>query len=118
MPLSLACLMTGLSFSRSEGLTTIALTPWEIRLRRSAICSVGPPLRLATTTRLTLPLTSASALTEQIISSRQPLPTRVLLTPITHFWFWPPPPPPPPPPPSPPQAARVTARSAQIARAT
>src|ERR671935_94444 len=77
--------------SRSEGLTTIASTPWEMRLRRSAICSVGPPLRLATTTLLTLPLASDSALTEQIISSRQPLPTSVLLTPTTYFL--PPPPP-------------------------
>jgi hypothetical protein len=75
--------MTGLSFSRSDGLTTIALTPCEMRLRRSAICSVGPPLRLATITLLTLPLASDSALTEQIISSRQPLPTSVLLTPMT-----------------------------------
>src|SRR6266511_4019745 len=86
MPLSFACLMTGLSFSRSDGLTMIALKPCEMRLRRSAICSVGPPLRLATTTLLTLPLASASALTEQIISSRQPLPTRLLLTPTTHFF--------------------------------
>src|SRR6266542_4357484 len=117
MPLSLACLMTGLSFSRSDGLTMIALTPCEMRLRRSAICSVGPPLRLATTTLLTLPLASASALTEQIISSRQPLPTRVLLTPTTHFFS------PPPPPPAlllllPPHAASATANSPQVASAT
>ena len=48
----------------------------------SAICSAGPPLRLATITLLTLPLASACALTAQIISSRQPLPTSVLETPM------------------------------------
>ena len=40
-------------------------------------------------TLLTLPLASACALTAQIISSRQPLPARVLLTPMTKS---PPPP--------------------------
>ena len=42
-------------------------------------------MRLATITFETLPLASAWALTAQIISSRQPLPTSVLLTPSTHF---------------------------------
>ena len=42
----------------------------------------GPPLRLTTTTSSTTPLASASALIAQIICSRQPLPTRVLDTPI------------------------------------
>ena len=40
----------------------IALTPAEIRLRRSAICSAGPPLRLATMTFETMPEASACGL--------------------------------------------------------
>ena len=71
--------------SALDGLMMIALAPAEIRLRMSAICSAGPPLRFATMTLLTLPLARACALTEQIISSRQPLPTSVLETPITYF---------------------------------
>src|SRR5829696_4398107 len=67
-----ACWITGLSFSRSVGMAM---------------------------TLLTLPEASAWALTEQIICSRQPLPARVLLTPMTYFWSDPPP--------LPPQAARV-----------
>ena len=59
--------------------------PAEMRLRMSAICSDGPPLRLATTTFETLPEASASALIEQIISSRQPLPISVLETPTTYL---------------------------------
>src|SRR2546430_14953862 len=39
----------------------------------------------ATITLLTTPLAAACALTAQIISSRQPLPTSVLETPITYF---------------------------------
>jgi hypothetical protein len=85
MPLSAACLITGLSASRSDGLTMIALTPAEIRLRKSAICSAGPPLRLATITFETMPEASAWALIEQIISSRQPLPISVLETPTTNL---------------------------------
>src|SRR5439155_7576963 len=85
MPLAAACLITGLSASRSDGLTMIALTPAEIRLRRSAICSDGPPLRLATTTLETTPEASAWALIEQIISSRQPLPISGLDTPTTYL---------------------------------
>src|SRR5262245_48510251 len=61
----------------------IAFAPAEIRLRMSALCSAGPPLRFATTTLLTTPL--ASAFTAQIISSRQPLPTSVFETPSTNF---------------------------------
>src|SRR5919199_1296950 len=56
-----------------------------MRFRRSAFCSAGPPLRFAIFTELTLPLALACALTEQIISSRQPLPTRVFETPRTYF---------------------------------
>src|SRR5205085_3166918 len=67
-----------------DGLTTIAFTPAEIRLRRSALCSAGPPFRFAILTELTLPLAAACALTEQIISSRQPLPTSVFETPRTY----------------------------------
>src|SRR5580700_9792004 len=85
MPLSAACLITGLSASRSDGLRMIALTPAEIRLRISAICSDGPPLRLATITFETRPEASASALIEQIISSRQPLPISVLETPTMYL---------------------------------
>jgi hypothetical protein len=33
-----------------DGLMMMALAPAEIRLRMSALCSAGPPLRLATTT--------------------------------------------------------------------
>ena len=61
----------------------MALAPWEIRFWRSWICSVGPPFLEMAMTLLTLPLASAWALTEQIICSRQPLPARVLLTPMT-----------------------------------
>ena len=63
----------------------MALAPPEIRVRRSALCSAGPPFLLATLTALTMPLAAACALTEQIISSRQPLPTSVLETPRTNF---------------------------------
>ncbi len=63
----------------------IDLAPAEIRLRRSAICSDGPPLRLARTILETMPDASASALIEQTISSRQPLPISVLETPITYW---------------------------------
>src|SRR5450631_3433077 len=77
--------MTGLSASRSEGLTMITLTPAEIKLRRSAICSEGPPLRLAMTIFDTNPEASACALMEQIISSRQPFPVNVLETPTTYL---------------------------------
>jgi hypothetical protein len=59
------------------------LAPAEIRLRKSAICSEGPPLRLARMTLETLPEAKASALTEQTISSRQPVPISVLETPTT-----------------------------------
>src|SRR5262249_13605574 len=85
MCLSVACLITGSSALRSDGLTIMMLQPAEIRLRRSAICSDGPPLRLARMTLETLPDAKASALIEQTISSRQPLPTSVLETPTTYF---------------------------------
>ena len=83
MPRLAACLITGFSAARSDGLMMIALAPAEIRLRMSAICSDGPPLRLATMTLESLPEASASALIEQIISSRQPLPISVFDTPTT-----------------------------------
>ncbi len=75
--------MTGLSFSRSEGFTMMAFTPWEMRFCMSWICSVGPPFLEMAMTLLTWPDASDCALTAQIISSRQPLPANVLLTPIT-----------------------------------
>ena len=84
-PRAAACATTALSALALDGLMMIAFAPAEIRLRMSAICSAGPPLRLATMTLQTLPLASACALTAQIISSRQPLPTSVLLTPRTYF---------------------------------
>ena len=84
-PRAAACATTELSALALDGLMMIAFAPAEIRLRMSAICSAGPPLRLATMTFETLPLASACALTAQIISSRQPLPTSVLLTPSTYF---------------------------------
>ena len=62
------------------------LAPAEIRLRMSAICSEGPPLRLARMTLETLPDARASALMEQTISSRQPLPMSVFETPTTYFF--------------------------------
>ena len=91
MPRASASLMTGLSASRSAGLTMIALAPDEIRLRMPAICALASPLTLWTSTSSTWPEASACAFTEQIISSRQPLPTSVLLTPILYIFFSPPP---------------------------
>src|SRR3954454_16973714 len=85
MPREAACEMTELSAVALDGLMMMAFAPAEIRLRMSAVCSAGPPLRFATTTLLTTPLASACALTAQIISSRQPLPTSVLDTPSTYF---------------------------------
>src|SRR5579883_3320839 len=85
MPLSAACLMIGFKASRSDGLMMIALAPAEMRLRMSAICSDGPPFRLATITFETRPDASASALIEQIISSRQPLPISVFDTPTMYL---------------------------------
>src|SRR5262245_46074395 len=82
-----ASLMTGLSASRSAGLTMIALAPELIRLRIPAICALASPLTLCTSTSSTCPEASDWAFTEQIISSRQPLPTRVLLTPILYVFF-------------------------------
>ena len=79
--------MTGFSASRSAGLTMIAFAPDEIRLRMPAICALASPLTLWTSTSETWPEASACALTEQIISSRQPLPTSVLLTPILYIFF-------------------------------
>src|SRR5438270_2700200 len=90
MPLSVACLMTELSASRSEGLITITLAPEEIRFRMSAICPAASVLRLAMTTLETTPDALAWALIEQIISSRQPLPCSVLETPTTYLVVVPP----------------------------
>ena len=83
MPWAMASSITGFNCSRSDGFTMIASTPCEIRFCRSAIWSVGPPFLLIAMTSLTWPLASDWALTAQIISSRQPLPARVLLTPMT-----------------------------------
>src|SRR5690242_7551103 len=77
--------MTLLSAVELDGLMMIAFAPAEMRLRMSALCSAGPPFRFATTTLLTTPLATACALTAQIISSRQPLPTSVFETPRTNF---------------------------------
>src|SRR4051812_3858837 len=87
-PRALACAITELSALALDGLITMALAPAEIRLRMSAICSAGPPLRLATMTLLTTPLAFDCALIAQIISSRQPLPTSVLETPMTKVFFF------------------------------
>src|SRR5690242_20867495 len=76
--------MTLLSAVELDGLMMIAFAPAEMRLRMSAACSAGPPFRSATITLLTTPLAAACALTAQIISSRQPLPTSVLETPRTY----------------------------------
>src|SRR5438309_10046453 len=92
MPLSVACLITALSASRSDGLMTITFAPEEIRLRMSAICPAASVLRLAMTTLETTPDALAWALIEQIISSRQPLPCSVLETPTTYLVVVPPPP--------------------------
>src|SRR4051812_39255770 len=73
--------MTPFSAVELDGLMMIALAPAEIRLRMSAVCSAAPPLRFASLTDLTTLLAVACALTAQIISSRQPLPTSVLDTP-------------------------------------
>src|ERR671932_289242 len=90
-PRCLACLITESSAVASAGLRMIALAPDEIRLRMAAICSGAAPFWLEIRTLLTFPLAAACALTAQIISSRQPLPTSVLETPRTYFLPEPPP---------------------------
>src|SRR5215208_4364516 len=92
-PRRLASEMTELSAVASAGLTMIAFAPEEIRLRTAAICSGAAPFWLDTRTFSTAPLASACALTAQIISSRQPLPTSVLETPSVNFFSALPPPP-------------------------
>src|SRR4051794_34703129 len=92
-PRRLASEITLLSAVASAGLMMIAFAPEEIRLRIAAICSGAAPFWLDTSTLSTAPLASACALTAQIISSRQPLPTRVLDTPSVNFLFALPPPP-------------------------
>src|SRR3954447_18405476 len=84
-PRFFASAITEFSAVASAGLMMIALAPDEIRLRIAAICSGAAPFWLETSTFETLPLASACALTAQIISSRQPLPTSVLETPSTYF---------------------------------
>src|SRR3954447_11814121 len=86
-PRLLASEMTELSAVASAGLMMIAFAPEEIRLRIAAICSGAAPFWLDTRTLLTAPLASACALTAQIISSRQPLPTSVFETPSVNFLF-------------------------------
>src|ERR687893_767175 len=107
----LASEMTELSAVASAGLMMIAFAPEEIRLRMAAICSGAAPFWLDTSTFSTLPSASACALTAQIISSRQPLPTNVLETPRVNFSSADPPPEPEPPEPdsSSPQAATPAA---------
>src|SRR5690349_18117116 len=112
MPRRSASLITGSSALRSAGLMTIALAPDEIRLRMPWIGALASPLTLWTSTSETWPEARACAFTAQIISSRQPLPTSVLLTPILYIFL-------PPLPPaelllelsSPPQPAATTART-------
>src|SRR5215208_3600472 len=84
IPRAAACWITELRAVELDGLMMIAFAPAEIRLRMSALCSAAPPFLFATITLLTTPLAFAWALTAQIISSRQPLPTSVLETPITY----------------------------------
>src|SRR3954452_25128421 len=84
-PRRLASEITEFSAVASAGLMMIAFAPDEIRLRIAAICSGAAPFWLDTSTLDTLPLARACALTAQIISSRQPLPTSVLETPRTYF---------------------------------
>src|ERR1700726_1274710 len=85
MPLALASAITGLSAAASAGLARIALAPAEMSVRIAAICSGAPPFWFWTSTLLTLPLARAWAFAPQIISSRKPLPTSVLVTPRTNF---------------------------------
>ena len=66
----------------SAGLTTMASTPAEIRLRMSSSWPAASVLRWAMLRLATLPEASACALIAQIISSRQPLPCTVLETPM------------------------------------
>src|SRR4051794_6078832 len=119
-PRRLASEMTELSAVASAGLMMIAFAPEEIRLRIAAICSGAAPFWFETRTLSTAPLASACALTAQIISSRQPLPTSVLETPSVNFL---PELPPPPelelfdPESSLPQAATVAARANAISAA-
>ncbi len=82
MPWAMASSSTGLSASRSVGLTMMASTPWEMSPWMSAICSGVPALRLARTTSSTTPDAAAWAWMAQTICSRQALPTSVLLTPM------------------------------------
>ena len=56
IPRAAAWAITALSALPLDGLMMIALAPAEIRLRMSAICSAGPPLRFAMMTLLTMPL--------------------------------------------------------------
>src|SRR4051812_15269885 len=85
-PRLLASEITELSAVASAGLMMIAFAPEEIRLRIAAICSGAAPFWLETRTLSTAPLASACALTAQIISSRQPLPTSVFETPSVNFF--------------------------------
>src|SRR5439155_199834 len=84
-PFAAACAITPFSALGLAGLMMIAFAPAEMRLRMSAIWPAGSVSRFARTTFETLPLTSASALIEQIISSRQPLLMCVFETPRTNL---------------------------------
>src|SRR4029079_10364213 len=75
MPALIASAMPGLRASGSAGLMMIAFTPWAISVRMSASWPAASVSRWMIETLLTLPDLTASALAEQSIASRQPLPT-------------------------------------------
>src|SRR4051794_37154468 len=75
MPASIASLMAGLSESLSAGLMRRTLTPFVIRSRIWASWPAASVFSERTVTPVTLPCLTACALAEQIIASRQPLPT-------------------------------------------
>ena len=82
MPLSVASLSAAWMPAGSAGLTTMASTPAEIRLRMSSDWPAASVLRWAMLSEATSPEASAWAFIAQIISSRQPLPWTVLEMPI------------------------------------
>src|SRR5208337_538204 len=77
--------MTGFNAWLSAGLTMNALTPAEIRDRMAWISSEELPLADASMTLETSPEAFACTLTEQPISSRQPLPTMLFARPIAYW---------------------------------
>src|SRR6185436_15272977 len=75
MPLAIASAMAGLSASGLDGLMSRMLTFFAIRSRMSASWPAASVSRVVARTLLILPDVTAWALAEQIIASRQPLPT-------------------------------------------